>query len=116
MPKVKFVKEKKEIEVPEGANLRTEGLNSGVTINPGIHKIFNCHGFGLCGTCRVRVVKGEENLPKMGLQEKLALTFNPPFEISEDSDIRLACRCKVQGDVEIEACPELNWFGENFFS
>ena len=116
MPKIKFIKEKKEIEVPEGANLRKEGRSAGITMNPGIHKYLNCQGFGMCGSCRVRVVKGEENLSQKGLQEKMALAFNPPFEIGEESDIRLACRCKITGDVEVESAPEANWFGENFFS
>jgi hypothetical protein len=28
----------------------------------------------------------------------------------------LACRTKVLGDMEVETGPELNLFGENFFS
>ena len=45
MPSVKFVNEKKTIEVPEGANLRKEALKAGVELYPGIHSIsFNCHG------------------------------------------------------------------------
>src|SRR5690554_1143074 len=35
MPIVKFVKEKKEIEVPEGANLRSEALKAGIYVNQG---------------------------------------------------------------------------------
>ena len=27
----------------------------------GANKIFNCHGMGLCGTCRVHVVTGDVN-------------------------------------------------------
>src|SRR4051794_21883099 len=62
MPKVVFVKEKQELEVPEGANLRTEAMKAGIQIYQGPDKIFNCRGNGLCGTCKVLVKKGMENL------------------------------------------------------
>ena len=49
MPIVKFVKEKKEIEVPEGANLRAEAVKAGINLNQGfngfgasINKFANC--------------------------------------------------------------------------
>ena len=47
---VKFVNEKKEIQVPEGSNLRREALRAGVGLYPGINKVLNCHGFGNCGS------------------------------------------------------------------
>jgi hypothetical protein len=63
MPIVKFVKEKKEIEVPEGANLRNEAIKAGINLNQGlngfgasVNRIMNFKGMGLCGTCRVLVV------------------------------------------------------------
>ena len=75
MPTVKFVKEKKEIQVPEGTNLRRAALDAGVNLYNGINglgasinKVFNCHGFGLCGTCLVTISKGMENLSKMGIR------------------------------------------------
>ena len=46
MPVVNFVKEKKKIEVPQGANLRKEAQKAGIQIYPGIHQVFNCHGLG----------------------------------------------------------------------
>ena len=36
MPVVKFVKEKVEITVPDGANLRTEAVKAGVNLNKAI--------------------------------------------------------------------------------
>ena len=59
MPKITFANEKKEIQVPEGANLRQEALQAGVALYPGVHKVLNCHGFGSCGTCRVLITKGD---------------------------------------------------------
>ena len=39
-------------------------------------RIFNCRGLGLCGTCRVLVKKGMENLNKKSLIER---TIWPPI-------------------------------------
>lgn len=129
MPLVKFTKENKEIEVPEGANLRAEAIKAGINTHQGINgfgaginKMLNCHGLGQCGTCRVRIVKGMENASQMGLIEKLRF-YNPlpdPFPcmafIGNEETMRLACQTKVLGDMEVETGPELNLFGENFFS
>jgi hypothetical protein len=30
--------------------------------------------------------------------------------------MRLACQTLVKGDIEVETAPEMNLFGENFFS
>jgi ferredoxin len=129
MPLVKFIKENKEIDVPHGANLRTEAINAGINVHQGvngfgagINKFLNCHGLGQCGTCRVRITKGMENTNPMGLIEKFRF-YNPlpdplpcmAFIGNEDS-MRLACRTQVLGDMEVETGPELNLFGENFFS
>ena len=58
MPKVTFVNEKQEIEVPAGANLRQEARKAGVQLYKGPFRLLNCHGLGLCGTCLVLVKKG----------------------------------------------------------
>ena len=58
MPTIKFVNEKKEIQVPVGANLRTEAMRAGVQIYPSMHKVVHCPGVGLCHTCRVLVTAG----------------------------------------------------------
>ena len=129
MPIVKFVKEKREIEVQPGANLRHEAMKAGVNLYPGMkgfgppaNGILNCHGFGLCGTCRVNIVKGMQNANPLTTIEKLK--FNVPFPdpiaalayIGNQHQMRLACKLEVQGDIEVETCPELNLFGDNFFS
>ena len=137
MPLVKFIKENKEIEVPAGANLRTEAIKAGINVHQGVNgfgatanKFFNCHGFGQCGTCRVKIVKGMENASPMGLVEKLRFKVPVPTPltpggldpipcmafIGNEDTMRLACQTKVLGDMEVETGPELNLFGENFFS
>jgi ferredoxin len=136
MPIVKFVKEKKEIEVPDGANLRTEALKAGINVNQGFNGIgawanryLNCstmtYGIcsGSCGTCRVLVTKGMENTNKQTLREwlKFKTVFSPdPIPalayVGNEETMRLACCTTVHGDIEVETGPEVNLFGENFFS
>ena len=129
MPIVKFVKEKKEIEVQKGANLRKEALKAGINLYQGINgigaevnKIANCHGFGSCGTCRVLIKKGIENVDEMGTLEKLRLKYPIPEPmaalayIGNEETMRLACQTSVNGDIEVETGPEINLFGDNFFS
>ena len=129
MPVVKFVKENKEIEVPAGANLRDEAIKAGINVHQGvngfgagINKFVNCKGFAQCGTCRVKIAKGMEETSPMGMMEK-ARFYNPipdPIPcmafIGNEDTMRLACQTLVYGDLEVETGPELNLFGENFFS
>ena len=90
MPIIKFVKEKKEIEVADGANLRAEAVKAGVNTNQGlngigasINKYGNCSTMsmglvgGMCGTCRVLVKKGAENLSAKTTIEKVNLAAHP---------------------------------------
>jgi len=118
MPTVKFVNEKKTIEVPEGANLRKEAMKAGVEVYSGIHKYLNCHGFGQCGSCRMRIVKGKENVSRQGIFEKLRLLLGPLTffaRLGQEDEVRLACRTRVKGDIEVESRPALNWHGERFW-
>ena len=129
MPIVKFVKENTEIEVPAGSNLRSEAVKAGVNTHQGVNgfgasvnKVINCHGIAQCGTCRVRITKGMENTSAMGMLEKLRF-YNPlpdPIPcmayIGNEDTMRLACQVTVHGDMEVETGPELDLYGENFFS
>lgn len=128
MPTVNFVNEKKQIEVAAGSNLRQEALKAGIKLyngingfGAGLNEIFNCHGLGHCGTCRVKIVKGRENAAPQGLtlSEKMAFTINPLAQAAyfgNEDTMRLACCTKVMGDMTIETKPALNMTGENFFS
>jgi ferredoxin len=125
MPKVLFVNEKVEIDVPAGANLRTEARKAGVALhgtvmsflNP-VTNLLNCRGNGLCGTCRVLVKKGMENLSPKTTMEKFNLAAHPEsmlVGIGKEEEIRLACQVQVNGDCAVETHPPLNWDGENFW-
>jgi 2Fe-2S ferredoxin len=111
MPKVTFVNEKKSVEVPVGTNLRKAAKRNGVNLYPGPHAYVNCLGNGLCASCRVQVKKGAENLSPPGAWERLTRFLNPIWffaRIGHEQDMRLACQCTVQGDVEVETQPPLN--------
>jgi ferredoxin len=129
MPIVKFTKENKEIEVRVGENLRKAALKAGVNLYQGINgvgasinKFANCHGFGMCGMCRVNITKGMDKASEKGTLE--SLRFKIPFPdplvnlayIGNEETMRLACRTEVMGDLEVETGPEFNLFGDNFFS
>ena len=115
MPTITFANEKKEIQVPNGANLRKEALRAGVRLYPGIHQLANCRGFGTCGSCRVLVTKGMENTSPKGLLESARLAVSLAA-IGNEQTMRLACQTRVDGDITVTTCPPMNLFGENFFS
>lgn len=137
MPVIKFVNEKKEIEVPQGANLRAEAVKAGINLNCAINgisegfdrtiesvsKVFNCHGFGMCGTCRVKITQGMDHTNPLTVREKMKFKWVPfpdPVPclayLGNEQTMRLACMTRVEGDMTVETKPELNVFGENFFS
>lgn len=129
MPLVKFTKEKKEIEVPVGANLRNEAIKAGINLHQGLNGVgaslnsfMNCHGLGLCGTCRVLITEGIENTNKMTMAEWVKFKTPAPDPIpcmayiGHEEEMRLSCCTIVQGDITVESGPEVNLFGENFFS
>lgn len=126
MPTITFVNEKRELQVAEGANLRKEALAAGINLYPGlngygaaVNKVLNCHGLGMCGTCRVNVTKGMENTNDPTFMEKAVFKFHP-FDsmvfIGNEKTMRLACCMEVNGDVTVQTCPDVNLAGENFFS
>ncbi len=118
MPKVTIVNEKKEIEVPAGGNLRKEARAAGVEVHGTVEKYLNCRGNGLCGTCRVFVKKGMENLSPKTAMEKINFAAHPMSmlaSIGHEDEIRLACQVQVNGDCAIETHPPFNWSGENFW-
>jgi len=114
MPKVVFVNEKKEIEVPEGANLREEARKAGIQVYSGLARYLNCFGHGTCGTCRVLVKKGIENLSPKGRLERFTL-WRMLSTIGYEDEMRLSCQVNVLGDCTIETKPAFNWSGENFW-
>ena len=58
--------------------------------------LFGCRD-GACGACMIRVKKGMKNLSEMEDDERDFLET-----MAADEDERLACQCRVLGDVVVE--------------
>src|SRR4051812_1869533 len=118
MPKIEFVKEKTTVEVQPGTNLREAARQAGISLYSGPDRYLNCRGFGLCGTCRVLVKKGMENLSPRSFMERANLSLHPLSifaGLGHENEIRLGCQVQVNGDCSIETTPGLNLYGENFW-
>jgi ferredoxin len=118
MPKVTFVNEKQEIEVPEGSNLRKEAMKAGIQLYTPVYRYLNCRGNGACGSCRVLIKSGMENVTGKGFIEKANLTLHPIASfaaIGHEDEMRLACQVKVNGDCSVVTQPAFNLDGENFW-
>src|SRR3954453_9945934 len=114
MAKITFVGEKRDIEVPVGSNVCEEARKAGIAVYPGLAKYVNCFGHGQCGTCKVLVKKGMENLSPKGMIEKFTL-FRMLSAIGHEDEMRLSCKVTVNGDCTIETRPQMNVSGENFW-
>jgi ferredoxin len=67
----------------------------------------------------VIVKKGLENGSKQSLFEKVSMLSNPIAffaRIGNETNLRLACQMQVNGDIEVQTQPAMNWHGENFWS
>ena len=87
MPRVIFVDEGKSAEPPAGKTLLS------VALEMGIHISHVCGGDGACGTCRIEVVDGWNNLTPPTPDETYK-ELDPPY--------RLSCQSKLIGDVIVK--------------
>ena len=83
------------ITCPEGANLRRVLLDHGLSPYNGRAKQINCRGLGTCGTCAVELTG---QVGPMTPVETWRLGF-PPHQAGRN--LRLACQCKVLGDLTV---------------
>jgi ferredoxin len=98
MPKVYFKNEDIEVDAPKGTNLRTLMREKGIEVYPYLARYQNCRGWGLCGTCRIRVAPAEGVTAKTKKEEG-----SLP---GRDATWRLACQTYVEGDVRVLSLPE----------
>ena len=84
------------LECDEGENLKHVLKRNGLPPYNGSARWLNCKGLGTCGTCAVEI-KGE--VSPITKVEKWRLNF-PPHK--EEKGLRLACQCKVLGDLEVK--------------
>lgn len=83
------------VECPHGANLRLVLIRARLPLYNSAAKALNCRGNGTCGTCAVRV-EGEVSEPTQAERRRLAFPPHHP-----DAGLRLACQCKVLGDLKV---------------
>ena len=91
MPVIRFAKNFPERTVATGANLMEELLLAGLPVAS------SCHGDGICGKCRVRVIAGAENLSKIGSLEQLVRD-----RLKVPKEFRISCQTQVLGDIEVD--------------
>lgn len=91
MPKIKFIKENMEFDVPPGAEFLEMHLK-----NPNIPIKFGCRN-GECGTCAIKILQGMENVSKISNRERELLQKKGLC-----SKYRLACQNAVNGFISIE--------------
>lgn len=90
MPRVEFAPLGRAREVKAGATIIAAANRADVPIGQ------SCNGDGVCGWCKVRVLRGMENLSPPGpLERQLMATcaFAP--------DERAACLAKIAGDITV---------------
>jgi ferredoxin len=91
MPKVTFKKTNQTVDTAPGKMLKEIIKEQGWPV------AFGCEG-GVCGTCLIKISEGAENLNPIEGNEKQTLSAMG----LEDGTHRLACQCKVNGDITIE--------------
>ncbi len=83
--KVRFSPYGTEISVPDGETVLNVAMEAGIHVNA------SCGGAGQCGKCRIIVEKGQI---ECGVSERLSRE-------DLDRNIRLACLCRIKGDVDV---------------
>ena len=99
LPVVHCEYEGKKFEVPAGANLREALLRNGVSPYRDLHKLTNCRGNGMCGTCRVVVFPLAALSPRTAVEDRKLIDRRPK------SPLRLSCQATVLEDCVVRTFP-----------
>ena len=91
MPKVRFLTEKLEVEVPVGTSILEAARKAGAPEGD------RCGGVCACSTCHVYVVKGLERTSEAEDEEQDIL--DKAFDVRMES--RLGCQAKIEGDIDV---------------
>jgi len=91
MPKVRFLKENLEVEVPAGSSILDAARKAGAPEGD------RCGGVCACSTCHVYVTKGFDTLSEIEDEEFDIL--DKAFDVRMES--RLGCQAKITGDIEV---------------
>jgi adenylate cyclase len=90
MPRVTFADEGQSAEFPAGKTLLSCSKEMGVRVSS------VCGGDGACGTCRIEIVEGWDNVTPPTPDETYK-ELDPPY--------RLSCQAKLIADVVIKKAP-----------
>lgn len=90
MPKVEVTTDNLKIDVKEGYAMIDMCEDHDTSI------LFGCRD-GACGACMIKVIEGADKLSPMQDDERDFLET-----MAAEPDERLACQCKVYGDVVVE--------------
>ena len=88
--RVRFLPEDLLVEAPWGTPLQAIADAAGADLT------FGCRS-GSCGTCRIRVLAGQEHCSAMTPEERDFLRG-----LDAPGDHRLACQVRVEGDMDLE--------------
>jgi 2Fe-2S ferredoxin len=93
VPRVSFQPSGRTVEVPAGSTLLDAAVSAGLPIARA------CGADGLCGRCGLRILAGAET--GIGVESDLEAAARRRNRL--DPTLRLACRARVHGDVEVTA-------------
>ena len=97
MPTIHYRGLNRSVEVPEDTSVLSASITNQIA------HLHECGGNGQCTTCRVRVIRGLDQLSGYTeIERELAASRK------WDPAIRLACQARIRGDVEVE---RLLWSG-----
>jgi ferredoxin len=96
MPKVRFLRERLEVEIADGQTILEAAKQIGAPEGD------RCGGVCACSTCHVYVVKGFDGLSEIEDEEFDIL--DKAFDVRPSS--RLGCQARVHGDIEVEISDE----------
>jgi len=91
MAKISFVKNFTPIEIQPGDNLMESLLNAQIPVAS------SCHGDGVCTKCRMKIIKGKENLSP---ETDFEIRLKKQQEVQKD--LRISCQTKVLGDITVD--------------
>ncbi|MDH5672701.1 MAG: 2Fe-2S iron-sulfur cluster-binding protein [Myxococcales bacterium] len=91
MPIVRFLREKLEVDVPEGTTILEAARLSGAPEGD------RCGGVCACSTCHVYVVEGFDNTSEIEDEEFDIL--DKAFDVRMES--RLGCQARIEGDIDV---------------
>lgn len=90
MPKVTFMPAGQSFEVAAGTTILVSAIQNGLQLR------HDCTE-AICGTDRVKILSGKENLSEKNDNEELTLEM-----MNGGPDDRLACVARISGDVTVE--------------